>query len=180
MEEWKDIKDFEGFYQVSNLGRVKSLKRIKKNIYMEEPYINYKEIILKPCINSSGIRVVFLKKDKKKYTKMIGRLVYETFTGQELNKTDLISYKDKDKKNCSLENLYIIKKSEQMKELHELGRRFMYNYDYYNNKDNSLRNIIEYDWADVTEDEWYNYYGEEKPKTKAELDEFISRYSNLK
>lgn len=28
-EEWKDIKDFEGLYQISNYGRVKSLSRIK-------------------------------------------------------------------------------------------------------------------------------------------------------
>lgn len=30
-EEWKDIKGFEGLYQISNLRRVKSLKRLKKN-----------------------------------------------------------------------------------------------------------------------------------------------------
>lgn len=29
-EEWRDIKDFEGLYQISNYGRVKSLSRIKK------------------------------------------------------------------------------------------------------------------------------------------------------
>jgi hypothetical protein len=27
MEIWKDIKDFEGYYQISNLGNVKSLDR---------------------------------------------------------------------------------------------------------------------------------------------------------
>lgn len=31
MEIWKDIKDYEGLYQVSNLGRVKSLSRITRD-----------------------------------------------------------------------------------------------------------------------------------------------------
>jgi hypothetical protein len=31
VEIWKDVIGFEGIYQVSNLGRVKSLKRIKKD-----------------------------------------------------------------------------------------------------------------------------------------------------
>ena len=31
-EIWKDIKGFEGMYQISNLGRVKSLKRKRNNI----------------------------------------------------------------------------------------------------------------------------------------------------
>ena len=29
LEEWKDIKDYEGLYQISNLGRVKSFPRIR-------------------------------------------------------------------------------------------------------------------------------------------------------
>lgn len=42
-EIWKDIPNYEGFYQVSNLGRVKSLKRTilgkKRKTYVEEKYI---------------------------------------------------------------------------------------------------------------------------------------------
>lgn len=60
---------------------------------------------------------------------------------------------------------------------------FYYKYDDYynfNKKDDTLRNIIEYDWKDTTDDEWFNYYGEEKPKTHEELDEFILRYNDLK
>lgn len=32
MEIWKDIKGYEGYYQVSNLGRIKSLKRIVSTV----------------------------------------------------------------------------------------------------------------------------------------------------
>ena len=31
MEIWEDIKDYEGLYQISNLGRIKSLPRVKRN-----------------------------------------------------------------------------------------------------------------------------------------------------
>ena len=48
MEVWKSIKDYYGIYEISNLGRVKSLKRIvKKEIYN----INISEKILKQTLN---------------------------------------------------------------------------------------------------------------------------------
>ena len=57
MEEWRDIKGYEGLYQVSNLGRIKSL--------------NYggckgREGILKPIIDNGGYCRIFLYKNNKK------------------------------------------------------------------------------------------------------------------
>ena len=43
-EIWKDIEGYEGLYQVSNLGRVKSLPRL---VYNHTGYINRGEVILK-------------------------------------------------------------------------------------------------------------------------------------
>lgn len=48
-EVWKDIKDFEGLYQVSNLGRVKTLGNGNSN--------NSKEKILKPIKDSGGYEI---------------------------------------------------------------------------------------------------------------------------
>ena len=59
MEEiWKDVKGFEGFYQVSNLGRVKSLKRtiIRKN----GKTFFVRERILKTTNDQSGYPYVTL------------------------------------------------------------------------------------------------------------------------
>lgn len=69
MEEiWKDIENYEGLYQVSNLGRVKSL-----------PNVNHKnEIILKPSI-SNGYYSVALNKSGKQKRIYIHRLVAEAF-----------------------------------------------------------------------------------------------------
>lgn len=57
-EEWRDIKGYEGLYQVSNLGRVKSLGFDK----------NHKGRILKPYTHKDGYKRVFLvNKNGKKY-----------------------------------------------------------------------------------------------------------------
>ena len=70
-EIWKDIPGFEGRYQVSNLGIVKSLIR---------PY-QIKSIVLKPMVNKSGYLYIHLYKDCKQHHKFIHRLVLRTFTG---------------------------------------------------------------------------------------------------
>lgn len=73
MEEiWRDVKGYEGLYQVSNLGRVKSLENNKTK----------KEKILKPKKMENGyLRVVLHKNREKKYFQ-VHRLVYETFVGE--------------------------------------------------------------------------------------------------
>ena len=53
IEIWKDIKGYEGLYQVSNLGNVKSLAKIRKGI------TNREDTILKLC-NKDGYNVVNL------------------------------------------------------------------------------------------------------------------------
>ena len=64
MEEWRDIKGFEGKYMVSNTGKVKSLKRTVWNkgrgCYMTVP-----ERILKAFDNGQGYLQVALSKDGK-------------------------------------------------------------------------------------------------------------------
>jgi len=57
-EEWRDIPDYIGCYQVSDLGRVKSLGRIKLN-HGKNPFFS-KEKILKGSLNTCGYRHVGL------------------------------------------------------------------------------------------------------------------------
>ncbi len=56
MEEWRDIEGYEGLYQVSNLGRVKSLKNHKGT---------YREKILKPTSDKLKYERVALYKNGK-------------------------------------------------------------------------------------------------------------------
>ena len=75
-EIWKDIKGFEGIYQVSNLGRVKSLER------SDAIGRNLKERILKPQLNHTGYYQVGLWKQSIVKHYMVHRLVWEAFNGQ--------------------------------------------------------------------------------------------------
>lgn len=75
IEIWKDIKGFEGLYQVSNLGRVKSLERIDALGHRLE------EKILKPQLDGRYYQVCLCKQSiVKKYR--VHRLVWEAFNGQ--------------------------------------------------------------------------------------------------
>ena len=121
-EIWTDIKGFEGKYQASNLGQVKSLN-----------YCNTgKEKILKPKVKkNNGLLEVTLNKNNKHYYFMLNRLIYETFTDTKLRKNDIIMYKDEDKTNCSLDNMYVISRGERQEITYELEHRYRPKYEYY-------------------------------------------------
>ena len=78
-EIWKDIKGFEGLYQVSNLGRVKSLKRFRKG--KNGSLVPVKEKILKPRMLNSGYYIVHLCKNSIQKWYQVHRIVYEAFNG---------------------------------------------------------------------------------------------------
>lgn len=90
MEIWKDIEGFEGLYQVSDEGRVKSLKYGK-------------EKILKGG-KARGYLIVQLCKDGKQVMKFIHRLVAEAFLPNP-NHLPQINHKDEDKTNNNVLNL---------------------------------------------------------------------------
>ena len=93
MEEvWKDIDEYEGLYQVSNYGRIKSLKKGK-------------EIILKSRKDKDGYSQVGLWKNGSKKQKTVHRLVALHFIpNDDLFKTE-INHKDENKENNNINNL---------------------------------------------------------------------------
>ena len=97
-EIWKDIKDYEGYYQISNLGRVKSLSRLVDNRYYN------KECILKPRLHLKGYHLVALSKNGKITGHSVHRLVAETFIENPDNLPE-VNHKDEDKTNNCVDNL---------------------------------------------------------------------------
>jgi len=98
MEEiWKDIAGYEGAYQVSNLGRVKSFRQSSK---MGKP----KEWILKPSLINSGYGVVTLYSKEKREKFQIHRLVASAFLPNP-NNLPCVNHRDENKLNNCVENL---------------------------------------------------------------------------
>ena len=86
MEEeiWKSIKDYEGYYEVSSLGRVRSIERtIVKN---DGRVTTYKERIIKPHKNNQGYLMVSLYVGGKCKRFLVHRLVAEAFIPNPENK----------------------------------------------------------------------------------------------
>ena len=102
MEEWKSIPGYEGLYEVSSYGRVKSLEKsyIRKN-----GVIDHKpEIILSPKNNGKGYFIVCLYKNKTHKYYLIHRLVAQAFL-PNLDNLPCVNHKNEDKNNNRVDNL---------------------------------------------------------------------------
>ena len=97
-EIWKDIPGYEGMYQVSNLGRVKSLGRAS------EIGRNLKTKILKQTAEDKGYMKVGLRKNNKIRTVRVHRLVAEAFVGNPQGLPE-VNHKDENKANNTYTNL---------------------------------------------------------------------------
>ena len=92
-EIWKDIPNYENLYQISNLGRVRSLH----NRYKGKQY-------LKACPNSKGYLLVSLCKNHTQRAFNIHRLVAEAFIPNP-NNLPCINHIDENKLNNAVSNL---------------------------------------------------------------------------
>lgn len=120
MEVWKDISGYEGMYQVSNQGRVKSLARLTHFKNGKKPR-QEKERVLKPVKHQKGYLKAQLRKNDKLKSYFIHRLVAEAFIPNPLGK-EQVNHKDGDKSNNFTDNLEWTTQSENLKHsYHVLG-----------------------------------------------------------
>ena len=104
-EKWKDIPNYEGLYQINENGDVKSINYKNTN----------KEGILKPCINTSGYKMVVLMKNNKRKSYYIHKLVAITFLNHKpCGMKQVINHIDFNKLNNNLNNLEIITQVENV------------------------------------------------------------------
>lgn len=100
-EVWKAIKGYEGLYEVSNLGRVRSLDHYASN---GSAQILYRGKILSPNMGTNGYYSVQLCKNNNPVRKMIHRLVAQAFI-PPVKGCDIVNHKDENRTNNRADNL---------------------------------------------------------------------------
>lgn len=133
MEIWKDIKGYEGLYQISNTGKVKSLTRYINSKSGRKFLI--KEKTRKTTTTTAGYEYVVLAKKGKNKTLLIHRLVAENFIPNP-NNYSCVNHIDENKSNNNVLNLEWC--------------NYEYNNTYKNihlrrNNNNITRRVIQYD-----------------------------------
>ena len=99
METWKDIRGYEGIYQISNLGSVKRISNIHWcNLKYRDNYY------LKPLDNGKGYLRIKLTVNNKSRRVMLHRLIAEAFI-ENPNNYPFVNHIDGNKKNNNLNNL---------------------------------------------------------------------------
>lgn len=136
-EIFKDIFGYKNLYQISNFGRVKSLKR--ENIFycgLRKEYLKrpVKEKILNYSKSNRGYLQVCLTKNGKSKTFLVHRLVAKTFIENVCNKSQ-VNHIDGNKENNSVNNLEWCTSSENNKHAFILGL----------NKSQNIRKVNQYD-----------------------------------
>lgn len=96
IEEWRDIKGFEGVYQVSNMGRVRSLDHITGGKH-------WRGKILSTAV-TAGYPIVKLSKGSEKHPRRVHRLVAEAFLDNPENLPE-VNHIDGNKNNNRMDNL---------------------------------------------------------------------------
>ena len=102
-EMWKDIPNYEGIYQVSNLGNVKSLDKYVNCGIKNNKIVKKKGKVLKKHNKNNYLQVVLISNNKRKYYN-IHRLVALAFIPNP-NNLPQVNHKDENKHNNNVNNL---------------------------------------------------------------------------
>lgn len=164
MEEvWKEVPGYEGYYEISSFGRVRSADR---NVIYRDGQVHFiKGRSRRPNINNRGYYYLPLNKDGKHWYAKVHRLVAMAFLPNPLNLPE-VNHKDGNKLNNHADNLEWCTHSENHKHLYKMGNS---NIDY--ERERRKRKILQLDmktgevvgsWNSIIEAE--RHYNKTNPK----------------
>lgn len=116
-EDWKDIEGYEGLYQVSCEGRVRSLERVVRRNGATTKTL--KSVILKPQKQANGYLFACLSKNGERKQFLIHRLVAKAF----ISGHGEVNHIDEDKTNNCVSNLEWVTHSENIRHGSCISRR---------------------------------------------------------
>ena len=160
-EIWRPIVGYEGLYEVSSYGRVRSLDRYVKG----KSYRLHKGKVLSPGKNSRGYLSIVLSYNGKHKVITVHRLVAEAFLPNPDNLPE-INHKDEDKTNNRVDNLEFCDHK--------------YNVNYGTRKDRARDTAIKNGyWTGLSRKEsMKKYYQENKDKIKEYRKEYSHKYNH--
>jgi hypothetical protein len=131
-ETWKPVLGYEGAYEVSDLGNVRSVSR------SYEEQTEYKDTgrkrirrhrgrLLKFHADKAGYKRCYLSKDSKAKAFLVHRVIWEAFTGEPIPKTYQIDHIDSNKQNNRFDNLRCVSRREHGKISADKGELKCYN-----------------------------------------------------
>lgn len=132
MEVWKDIKGYDGFYQVSNMGKVRNIKTKR---------------ILSQCLNGWKYPFVALCIDGVAKSKVVHRMVAISFVPNPYNK-EQVNHKDGNKLNNNATNLEWATQSENIKHAYDNGLMSSFYKGKNGKQHNRSKSVIQYDLND--------------------------------
>jgi hypothetical protein len=118
VETWKSVVGYEGRYEVSDTGLVRSVARSVANTATSSRMLA--AVILAPFVHRGGYMVVKLSRSRQKTSHYVHRLVAEAFLGSGEARQEVL-HADGDKKNNRLENLSWGSRRDNMRDRHRLG-----------------------------------------------------------
>jgi len=108
VEIWKSIPNYEGLYEISNYGNVKTLARIYYSGKFHHNPKRVEEHLRKFTLNSNGYYTVQLMKDGKTKGYSVHTLVWDNFDGTPRISPLQIDHKDENKLNNHIDNLQLL------------------------------------------------------------------------
>ena len=115
VEIWKDIEGYKGMYQVSDMGRIRSFKKIGSKSGIQKKFR-----VLNPYTADNGRKTVVLCKNKDKNYIRVHRLVAGAFIPNPENKPE-VNHLDGNQSNNCVENLEWSTRSENMEHAYRTG-----------------------------------------------------------
>ena len=119
---WKQIKGYEGYYEVSNTGNVRSVERY---VTRNDGVVQLRKSVMKALVcNQDGYLTVSLSRNGLCCRRYVHRLVYEAFVGNIPDGYE-VNHKDFDRKNNFVGNLEIVSHADNVKYTYDAGRHYV-------------------------------------------------------